>query len=110
MWGLGPLGVHGTWAVSRQRSPPRSPVLPPSRWCWTRAPPGRARAKGRDCPRILAWLGRTGSGRPGTHQDGGQLLPAAHVQVEGQRVGQGAAQQQHQGEEDAEVGPCEICR
>lgn len=109
---MGAGTTRGAWHLGReqatlstsQSSPPSVPMV------LDEGPSGGARAKGRDCPRILAWLGRTGSGRPGTHQDGGQLLPAAHVQVEGQRVGQGTAQQQHQGEEDAEVGPREICR
>lgn len=44
-----------------------------------------------------------------THQDSGQLPTGSHVQLQGQVVGQGSAQQQDEGEEDAEVGHGEVC-
>lgn len=54
--------------------------------------------------------GRMGQWPPReTHQDGGQLPPALHIQLEGQEEGQGSTEQQHKGEEDAEVGHGEIC-
>lgn len=81
-------------------------------------PPDNVRTEGRDflggslpSPGVPAWRRRMGQRpSPETHQDGRQLLAAPHVQVEGQAVGQGSAQQQDEDEEDAEVGRGEICR
>lgn len=85
--------------------------------CVTKAPPDDVRAGGMEgwerVPglRLLVWPGRTGLRPPcDTHQDRGQLPLAPHVQLEGQAVGQGSAEQQDGGEEDAEVGHSEICR
>lgn len=107
------------WAT--RRSLPQHRALSSSPPSIPRAPEegasGSRQAEGMDClegaPCLPeCWCGwRMGPWpRCETHQDGGQLPPAPHIQLQGQAVGQESTEQQEEGEEDAEVGRSEICR